>query len=65
MSFKKTKSYDKGFKQEAVRLLKEGGVPASRIENDLGITNGLLRRWKKALDKDNQNAFPGSASKLE
>jgi transposase len=32
---------------------------ANRIENDLGITHGLLAKWKQRAQADGQEAFPG------
>lgn len=59
-SEKPRKKYDEAFKREAVRLMTEEKMKPSHIEKDLGITNGLVRKWKRALDEDNKHAFPGS-----
>ena len=52
-------SYDEGFKREAVRLVEEEGRSAFSVERDLGISNGLIARWRKALSKDAEHPFPG------
>ncbi len=53
------KRFDKEFKIEAVRLASEPGNTQSQIERDLGISQGIIRRWKRELRKDGDQAFPG------
>ena len=50
---------DKEFKIEAVRLASEPGNTQSEIERDLGISQGIISRWKRELRKDGDQAFPG------
>jgi transposase len=38
--------YDPEFKREALRLLAVSGKSVRQIENELGITAGLLHKWK-------------------
>lgn len=57
---KPRRKYDDAFKREAVRLMTEEKMKPSHVERDLGITNGLVRKWKRVLDEDNKHAFPGS-----
>ena len=57
---KPRRKYDDAFKREAVRLMTEEKMKPSHIEKDLGITNGLVRKWKISLDEDSTHAFPGS-----
>jgi transposase len=45
------------FKLEAVRLLKEGGKPASEIAMQLGIKRTLLYRWRDQLNDKGSEAF--------
>jgi len=56
------KRYDKEFKIEAVRLASEPGNTQSRIERDLGIGQGMISRWKRELNLDGENAFPGKGN---
>ena len=51
--------YDEAFKREAVRLVEEEGRSAFSVERDLGIGNGVISRWRKALSEDSEHAFPG------
>ena len=53
------KRFDKEFKIEAVRLASEPGNTQARIERDLGISQGIISRWKRELSKDGEQAFPG------
>ena len=50
---------DKEFKIEAVRLASEPGNTQAGIERDLGISQGIISRWKRELRKDGDQAFPG------
>ena len=43
------KRFDKEFKIEAVRLATEPGNTQSKIERDLGISQGIISRWKREL----------------
>jgi transposase len=38
--------YDAAFKQEALRLLAVSGKSVRQVEEELGITQGLLNKWK-------------------
>ena len=53
------RTYLPEFKREAIQLWQSSGKSASAIENELGITPGLLSRWKRKQDKNGQTAFPG------
>jgi transposase len=53
------KRFEKEFKIEAVRLASEPGNTQSEIERDLGISQGIISRWKRELRKDGDQAFPG------
>lgn len=41
------KNYSDEFKRDAIRLLETSGKSVSEIERDLGITHGLLRKWRR------------------
>jgi transposase len=41
------RQYAVAFKQEALRLLEVSGKSARQIEEELGITPGLLNKWKQ------------------
>ena len=63
MSKKKRKSYSREFKMEAVRLVTEKGYSMAEASRNLGIEYSVLRRWKKQLADDPQNAFPGKGKR--
>lgn len=46
MDEKKYREYTREFKIEALELLKRGDKNASQIERELGITPGLLVKWR-------------------
>jgi transposase len=59
LSTKKRKTYNREFKLEAVRLITEKGYSIAEASRNLGVEYSVLRRWKKQLADDPQNAFPG------
>jgi transposase len=56
---KNRRTYDKVFKQEAVRLVVEDGRKAVEVERNLGIGKGTVGRWVRELEEDPAYAFPG------
>jgi transposase len=53
------RTYSNEFKQDAVELWKSSGRSAAEIVLDLGITHGLLTKWKSRANSSGQAAFPG------
>ena len=43
---KRYRKYTKEFKVEALSLLESSGKSAAAIERDLGITQGMLNKWR-------------------
>ena len=56
---KRRRRFDAPFKLDAVRLIDQSDHTISDIAKDLGVRAELLYRWKRELDKDPQQAFPG------
>jgi len=56
------KKYSKEFKLEAIRMYEHGERTVSEVERELGITTGLLWKWKENLRKQSkkEEAFPGN-----
>jgi len=52
------KSYNKAFKEEAIRLAEKSGV--TQVASDLGIHPNMIYVWKKQLAKNADKAFPGN-----
>jgi transposase len=60
MSVQARRKFDASFKREAVRLADQSGKPDRHVEKDLGVYFGSIRNWRKELQRDPQNAFPGT-----
>ena len=54
------KRYDAEFKRETVRLADNSEKGDSAIERELGLYQGAIRTWRKALRLDSRDAFPGT-----
>ena len=59
---KERRKYSKEFKMEAIRMFENGERTISEVERELGITQGLLWKWKADLEKQpkKEEAFPGN-----
>lgn len=53
------RTFPREFKVAAVKLVAEKGQSISEAARALGIAAELLRRWKKALQAEGDQAFPG------
>ncbi len=62
---KKRRSFSKDFKLEAVKLVKEGGLSASRAAKDLGVYETCLRRWMKQYEIDQGKGPAGALTTAE
>ena len=51
--------YTKEFKLEAVKLVKEEGIPYRKVAEDLGVSVVNLTRWARELSERGEYAFPG------
>jgi transposase-like protein len=49
------------FKKDAVALIR-GGRSVTEVAHDLGIAQSLLQRWREQLEREAEDAFPGTAS---
>ena len=58
----KRKHYSKQFKIDAVKLVTEQGFNVSEAARNLGIHHSSLRRWKRELESDGNQAFPGKGN---
>ena len=56
---KVNRSYDRQFKEEAVRLVIEGKRPVVEVAHGLGIHENLLRTWKRKYKEDPSGSFSG------
>lgn len=57
MNERKYREYTREFKAEALELLKRSGKSAGEVERELGITPGLLLKWRaryQILEKEGE-----------
>ncbi len=59
---KERRNYSKEFKLEAIQLYENGERSVSEVERELGITKGLLWKWRASLAKTprKEESFPGN-----
>lgn len=62
MTKKTRKTYSDEFKREAVRLADSSAKPVSQVERELEVSQGLIRKWRRALREDGSHAFPGQGN---
>jgi transposase len=53
------RTYSKEFKREALALLASSGKSRHALEQELGLSHGLLKDWKRQAERDGEQAFPG------
>ena len=56
------RKYIQEYKQEAVLLVKQSGLPIAEIARNLGINYHVLRRWVKEYSEPGKKAFPGQGN---
>ena len=56
--------FDRAFKLEAVKLVRERGVSAVQAARVLDVHENVLRKWVKEFAADPQHAFPGQGRSL-
>ena len=54
-----SRKYDREFKLEAIRLAAEAGVSARGVEQRLGLSAGIISRWKRELKVQGDEALLG------
>jgi transposase len=62
VSTKERRKYSRQFKLEAVELLEHSERSMAQIERELGITTGLLAKWRDELRQKpkQEEVFPGN-----
>ena len=55
----KRKRFSRQFKVDAVRLVTEQGYRVTEAAQNLGIHPNMLSRWKRQLEAESEDAFPG------
>ena len=56
---KKQQKYSKEFKLETIELAQTSGKNDSQVERELGLSRGCLYNWRKEVERDGAQAFPG------
>ena len=56
---KKQRRYTKEFKLETLALAQSSDKSDSELERDLGLSPGSLYNWRKQLEREGEQAFPG------
>ena len=51
--------FNREFKLEAVRLVRERGVSVAQASRDLDVHENVLRKWARDFAADPKHAFPG------
>ncbi len=59
------KTYTRDFKVQAVELLNTTGKPGHQIEDESGIGRGVLYRWRRQLEEDGVQVFPGNGKERD
>lgn len=59
------RQYTKEFKLEAIRLYENGNKSMREVEQDLGITAGLLNKWRGHHQTAGPQAFVGTDPQTE
>lgn len=59
------REYSVEFKQQAVQMVTQQGLSVSEAAGRLGISPGLLRRWKRTLALQGPSTGPAQPSALE
>jgi len=57
---KTRRQFTREFKLETVEFLLRGTKSAIDVARDLGISTGLLHRWKREYLNDKNHSFPGT-----
>ena len=56
---KKRQKYSKEFKLETIELAQTSGKNDSQVERELGLSRGCLYNWRKEVQREGVQAFPG------
>ena len=57
----KRNTYSKEFKEQAVAML-NSGRSGKQIEAELGLSTGLVYRWRDQMRAKGEEAFPGNGN---
>ncbi len=56
---KQRTTYSREFKLEAIRLAETSGRPITQVERELGLSQGTIAPWRRDMQRNGGEAFPG------
>ena len=56
----KRRSYSREFKVQAVKMITEQGLSIREVSRDLGVSETVIRNWKRKLAQEGDQSFPGN-----
>ncbi len=62
---KKRKSYDREFKEAAVKMVLEQGLSCAKVGEDLGVSGATVGNWVREVEERGKKAFPGKGKPHE
>jgi len=65
MTKRKRRTFTDEFKQETVRLLREGGKTAAEIARDLDLSESAVRNWLRQAEIDEGRGVRGELTTAE
>ena len=57
--------YNREYKLETLQLLRQSGKSKSELERELGLYSGQISGWEKSLNRNKEQAFPGTGHQTE
>lgn len=54
------RKFSREFKIEAVRMVTQEGHSVAQVARDLDVRPDMIRRWRKKLEQEDGDAFPGA-----
>ena len=60
---KQRRNHSPEFKREAVALVVEHGYSLAEAGRSLGVNGALIGRWRRELEGDGGEAFPGNGKR--
>ena len=57
---KSRRKFDKDFKEQAVKMVLEGGMSKAEAGRRLGVNDNLVGRWVNDFQTNGSQAFPGN-----
>ena len=55
----KRRWFSRNFKLDAIKLVKEGGLKAEEVNENLGLCPQMVQRWIREYEKTPSESFPG------